>query len=491
MKITNTKAAVAVLAMLAISVAEITNASSFETSGYIRQQFSFNLEDQPETIEDDKYDVSMMRTTVRLDFDGEIGPIGYHFVTRASRESSTDYLDRLEDLGGGSGDLGSYYDDEEVREAVLSINPTKNISMRLGKQQIAWGETDFFTGLDIIHGFDYSWRSFLEVENEELRKSLVMLNNIIQVPSLGGALQVWIRPGWDEDEDIGTTYDLFGGRWANQPNKGVDFLEGFGIDYNYDHKSGDTDDVTYGLRWSGVAGDFNYSVAYLTGFNTDPVVNSVFDPYQGDIKLPFAEFIYPEVKTFGFTLSTYSDSTDSVWSAEFAYTQGKPYNVGSAFFLPGFLGIVEKDVLRSMVRMDKQMDLSGFLGTSRPSLVSVQIFDTWLTDFDKDDDIVDLAGYSSLKKEHSSIITLLMLMNYDNDRINPALAAGYDLTYGGGFIIPSVEYAYGDHLRIRLEADIFFDDGDTVPSVGDSSDTHLFGYFANNDQLALRITYQF
>lgn len=492
MKIYKGKTAVstAVLALAMVSVADIASANSLEVSGYVRQQLSFNLEDPPETSEDDKWDASMIRTTVRLDFDGEVGPIGYHFVTRAEREYDTNYLERLDDLRG-TDNLVDHYNNEEIREAVLEFSPTKNVSMRFGKQQVAWGETDFFTGLDIIHGFDYSWRSFLEVENEELRKPLIMLNTIIQVPSLRGALQLLVRPGWDEDEDIGTTYDLFGGRWANQPNKGVDFLDGFGIKYNYDHKEGDTDDVTYGARWSGVWGDYNYSVAYLTGFNTDPVVNSVFNPYKGEIKGGFAEFIYPEVETVGLTLSTYSEVTDAVWSAEFAFTKDKPYNIGSNFFLPGFLGVEEKDVLRSMIRMDKQMDLSGVIGTSRPSLVSVQIFDTWLTDFDTRDDIVDLAGYAAKKKEHSTIITLLMLNYYNNDRIKPELAAGYDLSYGGGFVIPSLNLAYGDHWRVRVEADIFFDDGDTSPSGNGSNDTNLFGYFANNDQLSVRLTYQF
>jgi len=478
------------LVVLTMFAAGAVHASSLEVSGYVRQHFSFNLEDQPETSEDDKFDVSMARTTLRLDFDGKLGAIGYHIVTRAEREIETSYLDRVEDLRG-TDDLMSHYNNEEIREAVFTINPTKNIAVNFGKQQVAWGETDFFTGLDIIHGFDYSWRSFVEVENEEIRKPLIMLNTVIQMPSLGGALQLLVRPGWDEDEDIGTTYDLFGGRWANQPNKGVDFLRGFGIKYNYDHKEGDTDDVTYGARWSGVWGDFNYSLAYLTGFNTDPVVNFAGNPYKGDADTMFAEFIYPEVETVGLTLSTYSDMTDAVWSAEFAYTKDKPYNFGSDFFLPGFAGIVEKDVLRSMIRMDKQMDLSGVLGTSRPSLVSIQVFDTWLTGFDEDDDIVDLAGYAAKKKEHSTVITLMMLNYYNYDRIKPELAAGYDLSYGGGFVIPSINFAYGDHWRVRVEADIFFDDGDTDPSGNGSDETNLFGYYSNNDQLSVRITYQF
>lgn len=493
----------AIFMALAIGlIAPVSFASELNVSGYIREQVSINLEDPVETTQDDKYDVSMARTTLRLDFDGDVAGIGFSVIGRASREIETDYLKRLQKtrktVFGSTDDLvDDNYDETEIREAVLEFGLGDRTTLRLGKQQVAWGETDFFAGLDVIHGFDYSWRSFLEVENEELRKPLIMANVMIQVPEARGTLQLLLRPGLDSDEDIGNTYDLFGGRWANQPNKGVDFFgNAFNVQYNYDHKEGDADDANYGFRWSGIAGDYNYSIGYWKGINPDPVVNTVINPYKGEVKgAAFAEFIYPHVDTLGVTLSSYSPATDAVWSAEFAYTADKPYNVGSVcaggFAPAGFCGIVEKNTLRSMIRMDKQLDMSAMLGTSRPSFFSIQVFDSWLTDFKNSDDIVDLAGYSALKKEHSTIATMLLAMNYANDQINPTLAIGYDVSYGGGFFIPSVEFALGDNWRIRAEADIFFDDGDNNKAGADSSDTHLMGYFSNNDQLAVRVTYQF
>jgi len=133
--------------------------------------------------------------------------------------------------------------------------------------------------MDVVHGFDYRWRSFLEREGDELRKPLILLNGKVDVPEANGSLQVLVRPGWDRDRDIGNTYDLSGGRWALQPNKGVDFLAPGLLRYNYHHSSGDVDDVTGGLRWSGTGGPVNYSVAYLKTFSNDPVVNSSFVPY--------------------------------------------------------------------------------------------------------------------------------------------------------------------------------------------------------------------
>lgn len=458
--------------------------ANFSISGYVREHVSVNLADPPETAEDDKLDYSMVRTTLRLDVEGEVGPVRITAIGRASREVETDYLERLENLGAAGGDIMDEYNEEDLREAYIEFDIGERTSLRLGKQQVAWGETDFFAGLDIVHGFDFTWRSFLEPENEERRKPFVMANATIQFPEVDGSLQFLVRPGKSNDTDIGNTFDLFGGRWANQPNKGVDFLTAL-VPFNFDHPDGDTNDTTGGVRWSGVAGPVNYSVAFLQNFNPDPVVN-VTPPVIGIL----GEFIYPIVDTFGFTLSGYSKATDAVWSTELAYTVDKPYNIGSGAFIPGFGGIIEKDTLRTMVRMDKQVNLSSWLGTGRPSFFSVQLFDSWLVDFDKADDIVDLAGFAALKEEHSAIITAILAMNYNNDRLNPTLAAGYDLSYGGGFFIPSVQFVFGDNWRLKVEADLFFDDGSNEAG-GDSSDTHLFGYFAHNDQLAVRLTYQF
>lgn len=462
--------------------------------GYVREHLSFNLENPPETTQDDRRDLSMARSTVRMDVNGQVSKLRYGLIARGSREAETDYLERLQTLreaGGSTDKLMDRYNTSELREAYVEFDMGDRTTLRLGKQQVAWGETDFFAGLDVVHGFDFTWRSFLEPENEELRKPLIMANATIQVPEANGSLQVLFRPGRTDDDYVGNSYDLFGGRWMNQPNKGVDFIGPLGfapnglVPYNFRHPDGDTDNATGGLRWLGTAGPVNYSVAALRTFNPDPVVN-VTPPVTGLL----GEFIYPEVDILGFTVSGYSQATDAVWSTEFAYTMDKPYNVGSAAFIPGFGGIIKKDTLRTMLRMDKQLNLQRFIRTSRPSFFSVQLFDSWIVNFDQADDIVDLAGWAALKKEHSTIATVILAMNYNNDRVNPTLALGRDLSYGGGFIIPSIEFVFGDHWRLRAEADIFFDKGSNKTGEP-SNNTHLFGYFANNDQLAIRLTYQF
>jgi hypothetical protein len=471
----------------------------YSLHGYLRERLSVNTEDPPEVQGDNQFDLSMVRSTLYLEMN--LFPsdwLTFTFVGRADGEIMTDYLDTLDEASAT--DLQDFYNDADLREWYADIRIGDRTTLRLGRQQVVWGRTDFFRGMDVFHGFDYTWRSFLEPENEILRKPLVLANATIEVPEVNGSLQLVLRPGWDRNKDIGNTYDLSGGRWANQPNKGFDFLTAQpaiafpGVPYNYDHPAFNPDDVGGGVRWTQLAGPWEYSIAYLKTFNLDPVVNTIFNPYRAAPVNGFAEFIYPEIDLVGFTLTRDIPSVDVVARTEFAYTFDQPYNIGTQFLggaLPGFGGIVEKDTLRSMIAFDKQMDWpKRVLGASRPAFFNLQFFDTWIVDFDKADDIVALAGYGAPAKEHTTIGTVILGWNYNNDLVNPTVAAGADLSNGGGFIIPSVQLVWGNHWRLRLEYDWFTDSGNKLPGEIEQ-DTTLFGYFANNDQLYARLTFQF
>ncbi|WP_228289140.1 DUF1302 family protein [Marinobacter salinisoli] len=513
----------------------------WEVSGYIREYLSWNLENPTligpgpnifdgEQRDDYRYDLSMARTVGKLNLFRDFGNARFKFTGRISRESPTDYLKDLQAVadewaqtGGASGSSvnlrDDVYDDEEIRELWVQGDITDTTNLKVGRQQVVWGETDFFQLLDVVHGYDFRWRSFLEPENEELRKPLNLVNLVQRVDDLDGSLQLLYIPGrLNDGENRGNSYDVEGGRWANNPNKGITFASApfaANVPYNYDHSEADMDDDSYGLRWNGLAGDWGYSVAWFHGPNPNPVANPnpATNPGRPDLQTnPYeyegnpaaaGEFIYPYIDIFGVTANNYFAGPDLVFSTEIAYIPDAPYNVGIAGgaaglgageacgFFPGFCGIAEKSLVRSMFRIDKQLDLQDFLGTSRPSFFTVQLFNNWITDFEREEQLVNLAGFGGETKEFSSIITAVLATNYANDQINPSLAVGSDLTYGGGFVIPAVEMAYGDHIRVRLEADIFWHETDQDRPLEGFNDTNLFGYFSGNDQLTARLTYQF
>ena len=500
------------------SMAQATNSSpavsgwfsdiQIKLNGYLRTYLSMNLGNPPETRKNDRWDISMARGALQLEGSLSKGDIiSFYAVARAYGEVRTPYLKRLSRLGAGEdesgGNLMDNYQGVDLREFYAAFDLKElgkwgeRVNFRVGKQQIIWGETDFFQAMDLLQGFDFTWRSFLEGENEDLRKPLIFVNAVIQIPELNGNLQLVLRPGVDREEDIGTTYDLFGGRWANQPNKGVNFLPL--VPYNYEHRSGDIEDPTWGIRWSGAIANIGYSLAYLRVFGPDPAVNSAFVPYKSIPKGSLGEFIYPKKDLFGFTANyAVAPPIDAVFSTEIAYTKDNFFNVGTDFLggaLPGFGGIKKKDTLRLMLRMDKNLYFLKPLTATpfneeRSPWFSVQIFDTCILNYKKSDDIVDLAGYGARKRKHSAIITAILNQSYMSDRLKPGIAGGYDLSYGGWFIIPSLTYIVGDHWRFNAELDLFFPDNSKRPGEVESG-THMFGYFKNNNQLFMRATYQF
>ncbi len=488
-----------------------------QIDGFIRQHMSMNLDDPigPGGAIDAKGDLSMNRTTLQLEWSADL-PMDILFkgVARKSWEQNTSYLRGLNEAGAfGSESPRDYYGDFEFREFYFEIPVGDRVLLTLGKQQVAWGESDFFQAMDLVHGFDYSWRSFLEPANEDLRKPVIMANAQIDFPKVDGQLQLLYRPGWDNDDQIGNTYDVEGGRWSNAPWKTVNFPAG--DPYAYGHSEGDADDPTYGVRWNGQWGDYGYSLAYLHTFNPDPLMNAnpAFggEAYKGvytNDSTSFStigEIIFPMIDVLGFTLNGYSESNDFVWSTEFAYIKDSPFNVSAVEGNPtpgcspfvtgglphGFCGIQESDVLRTMFRIDKNLAFTqDLLGTEKPAFFSVQLFNTWL--LDHEDGMKILVGQPEDRKEHSTLVTFILSTSYMNGRLIPELVTGFDVTYGGGFAVPSITYAPGNHWRVKLEADLFWADGN-MEHGGDvtATDSALFGWFEGNDQLALTVTYQF
>jgi hypothetical protein len=540
----STIGSVACTALVAAAPFCVGTANAAETKFYgdVSAAFSMNTQNTlkdnlgQNSNPDTKNKLSMARYTLKLNADTYVNE-NLSFVTkmRFVHDSSLDYLKQLQKSNGqsvsgadaaGHSDLSRMYSDGDVRELYADIKPNENVMLRLGKQQVVWGESDFFQAMDMVHGSDFTWRSFLEPSNEDLRKPSVMANLTVQIPELSGKVQALFRPGaLNRLNSIGNLYDIQGGRWANQPLKGVDFLTI--TPYNYKQDGADSRDNTWGLRWSGMASEINYSLSYLKTFNPNPVISmrsniapffgapgvipSGATSFEGTTPVGLAgEVIYPKVDIFGLTASGYSAVADAVFSAEAAYIRDYAYNYGQQSWFsgapvgpggavvpilggPGYDGIKRKNVVRSMIRMDKSLPITqSILGTEKPAFFSVQLFDTWITNFKESEDLVQLVGFGQRSKEHSTLLTVILDTSYANGTINPAFVAGSDLSYSGGFAVPSVSFQYGKSWRLKLEYDYFWSSGKrTAANNNIERDGSLFGYFANNNQAYAKITYQF
>lgn len=481
--------------------------NTFHVGGYLRGWTSFNLQDMPETPGNDKWKASMIRGSALVDVDATTGPIKWKGVGRVDREAKTGFLNDLENLratngtavGGQSQSITDNYDNAQIRELWMEFQAGDRASVRVGKQQIVWGESDFFHAMDVAHGYDLSWRLFLEGENEEWRKPLWLISTKIEVPEAKGQIQAFVRPGLDSCKDIGNSYDIRGGRWFFQPYRGYDLTAV--TDNDCKHPDADSKKTTGGIRWAGRSNSLSYSAAYIKTFAADPVANSAFAPFMKAPTGAFFDLIHPTIDVLGMTVNGYSASIDAVLSAEVAFTKDQPYNVGTGVLgaptVPGNVGlglggIMKKDTLTTMLRADKNLNFQELLGTNRPSLTSIQLFDTMVLNYKESDDLARLFAYGAPLKRHSTILTAFALLNYKGDTINPSFAVGTDLSNGGGFFIPAVDIVLGDSWRLKVEADLFWSK-DSSKKLFDSNNpgTQLFGYFANNSQLLFRLTRQF
>ncbi len=526
------------MALLAGGTAAPAGAGEYALHGYVREYLSVNLEDKPEPNAHGNAiggagQLSMARTVLKLDADAKFDLFYVKAVGRFSRENRTPYLEELEKAAqagpfpGGS-IVKNEYNEESLRELYVGFDLGSAAHLILGKQQVVWGESDFFRATDIVNGFDLRWRA-IERENEETRSPLWLANLSVDVPYTEGQLQFIFRPGWDRARDVITQRDLFGGRDSGAGYRGVNSLGS--APYNFDNPAGDTDDANYGVRWTHSLFDhaLDYSLLYYRGLNREAIVNStgieastitVGNPF-GVAAQPMgtaprngiSEIIFPKIDIFGLTFTSDISSQALVLRGEIAYVPNQPYNVGTNFNLalpgvffnlppgtavplgnvPGLGGIIEKATLRPMIGFDKTIRWTqNVLKTQRPSLWTVEVFDQWIMNYRRSDDIVEVFGYGAAAREHQPIFTTTLTLNYDHDHINPSIALLYDLNFGDAILIPAVDYKFGDHWRFYAEATI------NLPAHGVKkrqseveNDTHLLGLGGNNSQLLFRATYLF
>ncbi len=521
------------------------------TSGYVREQLSLNLGNRTGTPFDDKFEISMLRTTIRVDLDGEIGPLRVGIIGRVAREANTPWLKKIDTglhkgvpfaaLGTGANDgqaepnfLKAQLEEEELREYFIEFDVGERFVVKIGKQQIVWGETDFFQAMDILHGRDLRWRLFFEPENEEWRKPLIMGNIIAQVPELDGSLQVVIRPGWDRERDIGNSVDFYGGRWQPNPFDSIDFFQAAVLPFNYNHHTGDNDSVTGAVRWAGTLGEWSnytgYSVAFIRSHLAASPISTSAVGFKGEGPASAAsgglgalgQAIYPILNNYAMSINYDLSVLDiGPWTlaAEVVWTPERPFNRGfsgnaqgianlqaqgglasafaGAFGSAGHgLSPLEKHQLLWMLRAESTgIRLQEYIGTGRPSFLSFQLFDRWITDFNPGDELVDTAGWNAASSEHTFVFTIVLAMNYNYDLINPGIAWGTDLTHGGGFFLPWVEFIWGDYWRLRAELDLFYAPHKPSPSSVNPNELgnggHTFGLFEDQDQFVLRLTRQF
>ena len=237
--------------------------------------------------------------------------------------------------------------DPLIREAYVDIT-VDTLFLRIGKQIVSWGKSDGMYMLDVVNPFNL--RNATAWEEEDYKIPLWMLNanygfklGDLQVLYIFNDYQSTTSPGI-----IDTTED-----WAHDWTfNTVGFANSFGSTIDRKAPANTFENSKWGLRWSGKAKGFDYTLNYFYTWSdysdwpgeSDDVWTSSFLKRRAD-----------RLSIYGFSVSRYWEAIDGVTRLEWAYTQGQP------FYLPD-TNLEEKDQIGYMFGYDRWVHTDWLLG---------------------------------------------------------------------------------------------------------------------------------
>jgi hypothetical protein len=353
--------------------------------------------------------------------------------------------------------------------------------LRLGKQQIVWGEMFGGRIMDIINPLDLSWHWRFEPEEfENIRipqwsaRAIYKIeqNTVSWLRDL--SLEGFINPG-DISPDI---YPEQGSPWwyKTLPPSGV---------YNYNEKDR-WGDVEYGFRLSSSIGPVFGTLDYLYLYSDTGIqeyAGGAFSP--GPPPLPFQiDIKYPSMDVYGMTLNYAIDPpVNTVVTFEGTYTPDYPYqdinNVPNMWHIP-INQAQEKDTWKYAIQLQR----FTFVFPTPANAMNIRLQFSQTIVKDPDEIKVNAAPYDeSLNKMErtQNQIGFLADQSFWYNQIVTTFKVLYDPD-GSYYFNPGVAYRYGNHWVFDVYANIL---GGSERSAG------RFGNFYWGDEIMTRIMYQF
>lgn len=393
------------------------------------------------------------------------------------------------------------YEQFELREIYLDLFATDWLSFRLGRQQVAWGETGQYRLLDVINPEDTSWH-FGPLESfEDTRVPLWMAKGLIEFQKSDQSLEIVWVPLIDDPEDTVTRPLTFVGAWGlPYPNTPSPFEVREKL---FLYPGGDPNDMRAGARWKGTIGNnAGYSLAYYythqlsppvpTYFDQTPIAGGGFDATQLDrLVLEFprqhivgGSFEYTIESPIGMVAKLETavepDRTYPLRSDVSSATGGMhadPDVAGRFHFEP------KEEVAVNYAVVLMRPTMIRFLNPTQNFLLVAQFMHTIVPTLDENEDwaLIEIPGFNdSAVHVHSYRFILAMLTNYAHGMISPKLVAAF-IPPASGFYSLGVGLRFGPHWRMNVAATDFF-----------GSDPYSgVGLFRDRDEINLSVLAQF
>ncbi len=355
-----------------------------------------------------------------------------------------------------------------LRELYLDIL-TERLDIRLGKQQVVWGTADGVRILDQVNPADS--RNAYSDDPVDYRIPLWMLKTEY-APTTNGVLQFLLIPDF-EPNCSAPAGSPFAYRVAEISAAGMAYLRTLGtIELEEEVPEDGLNSSKVGLRWLDILDNgLEYTINYLHGYDHSPAYY-----YLGATGTP-SDMVFHYCKKYertemlggSFTKGINTGSLQGLTiRGEFAYIHDEPVPYGTDGASEG------------ITHIDRYNYVLGF---DRYFWTNV-LFSYQFIQFINSQDEVD--GYCLLNEatlgmadQIETMMTLKVAKSFLHERIKPEIVIIYGLN-NDWKISPKVQFEMRDNLL--LTAGIHFFEG---------RDEHLYGEFADHDQIYLQVEYGF
>lgn len=332
----------------------------------------------------------------------------------------------------------------ELREAYID-SEIGSAFIRLGKQQVVWGQADGLKVLDVLN--PQSYREFILDDFDDSRIPLWMVN--AEIPIGETMLQLlWIPDRtYDDIPAFGAAFAFTSPLLIPEvpadipivilpPNRPDKFIE----------------DSDVAAKFSIFAGGWDLSLNYAFHYVDRPVLRREISSTGIAGRQQ-----YERTHLLGTTFSTvFSDFT---FRGEVGYSSDRYFLTNNPADQNG---------------VDRATELSYVLGLDyqgwRDWFVSAQIFQSILND----------TGQDLVRADVETTATLLVRRDFMNDSLQAEMLLIQNLNQHDGVIQTSLNYEYRSNIRLKAGADIFY-----------GSSEGLFGQFKENDRISIGVEFGF
>jgi hypothetical protein len=315
--------------------------------------------------------------------------------------------------------------DAEIRELYID-SYFDDASLRVGKQQVVWGQADGLKVLDVVN--PQSYREFILDDFDNSRIPLWSLNAELPVGVESLVQLIWIPDTtYNDIPETGSAFAYSSPRIVPQAVSGYST-----VTQDSNKPDNPVSDSDFGVRVSTLVEGWDMTLNYLYHYNDNPILYRQISGTQLTITPK-----YERTHLVGGTLS--NAFGDYIFRSEVGYSTNS-YHVSHD--TTDADGIKETGEVSYVLGLD----YSGVTDT----FLSAQFFQSVLTE-----DHPDVS-----RDQVENTITLLAEKNFVNETWKAEILLIRSLNDGDGMVRPKIFHEFSSNINIWLGADVFHGDSD-------------------------------